>query len=49
MFDLDLLKSFVSVVDARGFTRAGERVNRTQSTVSASHPCGESNTSLFQA
>jgi DNA-binding transcriptional LysR family regulator len=34
MFDLDLLKSFVSVVDAGGFTRAGKRVNRTQSTVS---------------
>ncbi|PWR20100.1 LysR substrate-binding domain-containing protein [Zavarzinia compransoris] len=34
MFDLDLLQSFVSVVDAGGFTRAGERVNRTQSTVS---------------
>jgi DNA-binding transcriptional LysR family regulator len=34
VFDLDLLKSFVSVVDAGGFTRAGERVNRTQSTVS---------------
>jgi DNA-binding transcriptional LysR family regulator len=34
MFDLDLLKSFVSVVDAGGFTRAGERVHRTQSTVS---------------
>ena len=34
MFDLDLLKSFVSVVDAGGFTRAGERLNRTQSTVS---------------
>jgi DNA-binding transcriptional LysR family regulator len=34
MFDLDLLRSFVSVVDARGFTRAGERVHRTQSTVS---------------
>ena len=34
MFDLDLLKTFVSVVDAGGFTRAGERVNRTQSTVS---------------
>src|ERR1700721_530247 len=29
-----LLKSFVSVVDAGGFTRAGERVHRTQSTVS---------------
>jgi DNA-binding transcriptional LysR family regulator len=34
MFDLDLLRSFVSVVDADGFTRAGERVHRTQSTVS---------------
>jgi len=34
MFDLDLLKSFVSVVDAGGFTRAGERVHRTQSTIS---------------
>jgi DNA-binding transcriptional LysR family regulator len=28
------LRSFVSVVDAGGFTRAGERVHRTQSTVS---------------
>jgi DNA-binding transcriptional LysR family regulator len=34
MLDLDLLKSFVSVVDSGGFTRAGERVHRTQSTVS---------------
>lgn len=34
MFELDLLKTFVSVVDAGGFTRAGERVHRTQSTVS---------------
>lgn len=34
MFDLDLLKSFVAVVDAGGFTRAGERLNLTQSTVS---------------
>ena len=34
MLDLDLLRSFVSVVDTGGFTRAGERVNRTQSTVS---------------
>src|SRR6202045_4466013 len=34
MFDLDLLRSFGSVVDAGGFTRAGERVHRTQSTVS---------------
>jgi DNA-binding transcriptional LysR family regulator len=32
MLDLDLLRSFVSVVDAGGFTRAGERVHRTQST-----------------
>lgn len=32
--DLELLRSFVSVVDAGGFTRAGEQVNRTQSTVS---------------
>jgi DNA-binding transcriptional LysR family regulator len=34
MLDLGLLRSFVSVVDAGGFTRAGERVHRTQSTVS---------------
>ncbi len=34
MFDLELLRSFVSVVEAGGFTRAGERVHRTQSTVS---------------
>ncbi len=34
MLDLELLKSFVSVIDAGGFTRAGERVHRTQSTVS---------------
>jgi DNA-binding transcriptional LysR family regulator len=34
MLDLDLLRSFVSVVDAGGFTRAGERVHRTQSTIS---------------
>ena len=32
--DLDLLRTFVAVVDAGGFTRAGERVHRTQSTVS---------------
>lgn len=31
--DLDLFRSFVSVVDAGGFTRAGERAHRTQSTV----------------
>src|SRR6202049_3072901 len=34
MFDLELLRSFVSVVDSGGFTRAGERIHRTQSTVS---------------
>ena len=34
MLDLELLRSFVSVVDAGGFTRAGERVHRPQSTVS---------------
>jgi len=34
MFDLELLHTFVSVVDSGGFTKAGERVNRTQSTVS---------------
>src|SRR5258708_28145525 len=34
MFDLELLRSFVSVVDSGGFTRAGERVRRSQSTVS---------------
>jgi DNA-binding transcriptional LysR family regulator len=34
MLDLELLKSFVSVIDAGGFTRAGQRVHRTQSTVS---------------
>jgi DNA-binding transcriptional LysR family regulator len=34
MLDLELLQSFVAVVDAGGFTRAGERVHRAQSTVS---------------
>src|ERR1700692_4784575 len=34
VLDLELLRSFVSVIDAGGFTRAGERVHRTQSTVS---------------
>ena len=34
MMDIGLLRSFVSVVDAGGFTRAGERVHRAQSTVS---------------
>ncbi|MEW5727835.1 MAG: LysR substrate-binding domain-containing protein [Pseudomonadota bacterium] len=32
--DIDLLRSFVAVVDAGGFTRGAERVHRTQSTVS---------------
>ena len=32
--DLDLLRTFVAVVEAGGFTRAGGRVHRTQSTVS---------------
>lgn len=34
MLDLELLKTLVCVVDERSFTRAGERVHRTQSTVS---------------
>jgi DNA-binding transcriptional LysR family regulator len=34
MLELDLLHSFVSVVDAGGFTRARSRVHRTQSTIS---------------
>lgn len=34
VLDLALLRSFVSVIDAGGFTRASERVHRTQSTVS---------------
>src|SRR6201987_6436068 len=34
MLDLELLRSFVSVVIAGGFPRAGEPVHRTQSTVS---------------
>src|SRR4028119_232548 len=33
-FDLDLLRTFVAIVDSGGFTRAAERVGRTQSTVS---------------
>jgi DNA-binding transcriptional LysR family regulator len=33
-FDLDLLRVFVAVVDNGGFTRAAERVGRTQSTIS---------------
>jgi len=34
MLDIDLLQSFVAVVEARSFTRAAERIHRTQSTVS---------------
>src|ERR1700730_9899429 len=34
MLDLELLRSFVSVVDSGGVSRAGDRVHRTQSTVS---------------
>lgn len=34
MIDLVLLRSFVAVVDAANFTRAGERLHLTQSTVS---------------
>lgn len=33
-FDFDLLRTFVAVVDNASFTRAAERVGRTQSTVS---------------
>jgi DNA-binding transcriptional LysR family regulator len=33
-FDLDTLRTFVAVADNAGFTRAAERVGRTQSTVS---------------
>lgn len=33
-FDLDLLGTFVAVVETGGFTRAAERINLTQSTVS---------------
>lgn len=33
-FDLDLLRTFVAIVDNGGFTRAAERVGRTQSTIS---------------
>ena len=33
-FDLDLLRTFVAIVDNKGFTRAAERIERTQSTVS---------------
>lgn len=33
-FDLDLLRSFVTIVESGGVTRAAERLGRTQSTVS---------------
>jgi len=33
-FDLDLLRSFVAIVDSGGFSRAADRVSRTQSTIS---------------
>ena len=33
-FDLDLLRSFAAIVDSGGFSRAAERVGRTQSTIS---------------
>ncbi|MDO5087414.1 MAG: LysR substrate-binding domain-containing protein [Comamonadaceae bacterium] len=33
-FDIPLLRTFASVADSGGFARAGERVHRTQSTVS---------------
>ncbi|CDK98745.1 putative DNA-binding transcriptional repressor of flagellar, motility and chemotaxis genes [Magnetospirillum gryphiswaldense MSR-1 v2] len=32
--DLDLLRTFVGIVDSGGFTRAGQRLHRTQSTIS---------------
>jgi DNA-binding transcriptional LysR family regulator len=34
VLDIDLLRSFVAIVDLGGFTRAGERLGRTQSTIS---------------
>lgn len=34
MLDLDLLRSFVAIVELGGFTRAAERLGRTQSTIS---------------
>ncbi|MFD1626018.1 LysR substrate-binding domain-containing protein [Azospirillum griseum] len=33
-FDLDLLRTFVTIVDHGGFTRAADRLGRTQSTIS---------------
>ncbi len=34
MLDTDQLRSFIAIVDSGSFTRAGERVNKTQSAVS---------------
>ena len=34
MLDTDQLRSFVAIVDTGSFTRAAERVNKTQSAVS---------------
>ena len=34
MLDTDQLRSFLAIVDSGSFTRAGERVNKTQSAVS---------------
>lgn len=33
-FDLDLLRSFAAIADSGGFSRAAERIGRTQSTIS---------------
>jgi len=33
-FDLDLLRSFMAIADSGGFSRAAERIGRTQSTIS---------------
>jgi len=33
-FDLDLLRSFMAIADSGGFSRAAERIARTQSTIS---------------
>lgn len=33
-FDIDLLRAFIAVAECGGFTRAAQRLNRTQSTVS---------------
>jgi DNA-binding transcriptional LysR family regulator len=33
-FDLDLLRSFMAIADCGGFSRAAERIGRTQSTIS---------------